>query len=78
MLRHAVLGGSLTLLARVPIAASPVGVYLDFDEPPSNAAVEAMRKEASGVLDRVGIRIAWRLVSQNQGNEPFERLPWSS
>jgi hypothetical protein len=74
MLCHAVLGGSLTLLARVPIAASPVGVYLDFDEPPSNAAVEAMRKEASGVLDRVGIRIAWRLVSQNQGNEPFERL----
>ena len=33
-----------------------------------------MRKEASGILDRVGIRIAWRLVSENQGDEPFERL----
>jgi hypothetical protein len=33
-----------------------------------------MRKEASGILDRVGIRIAWRLVSENRGNEPFERL----
>jgi hypothetical protein len=56
------------------MAASPVGVYLEFDEPPSPTAVEAMRKEASGVLDRVGIQIAWRLVSENRGNEPFERL----
>ncbi|MGC9952405.1 MAG: hypothetical protein ABSF64_39200 [Bryobacteraceae bacterium] len=74
MLRLPVLGGLLTLLARVLMAASPVGVYLDFDEPPSNAAVEAMQKEASSILERVGIRIAWRLVSENRGNEPFERL----
>jgi hypothetical protein len=74
MLRLPVLGGFLTLLAQVLSAASPVAVYLDFEEPPSDAAVEAMRKEASSVLDRVGIQIAWRLVSENQGNEPFERL----
>ena len=74
MLRLPVLGGFLTLLAQVLTAASPVAVYLDFEEPPSDAAVEAMRKEASSVLDRVGIQIAWRLVSANQGNEPFERL----
>ena len=74
MLRLPVLGGLLTVLAPVMIAASPVGVYLEFDEPPSEAAVATMRKEAAGVLDRVGIGIAWRLVSQNQGNEPFERL----
>jgi len=74
MLRLPVLGCVLTVLAPVLIAASPVGVYLEFDEPPSEAAVAAMRKEAAGVLDRVGIGIAWRLVSQNQGNEPFERL----
>jgi len=73
-LRLSVLGSLLTLFARALIAASPVGVYLDFDETPSNTAVEAMRKEATGILDRVGIRIAWRLVSENQGNEPFERL----
>jgi hypothetical protein len=74
MLRIPVLGGLLTLFALALIAASPVGVYLDFDEPPSAAAMDAMRKEASGVLDRVGIQIAWRLVSKNQGNEAFERL----
>ena len=74
MLRLPVMAGLVTLLARVLMAASPIGVYLDFDEPPSNAAVDAMRKEASGSLDRVGIRIAWRLVSENRGNEPFERL----
>jgi hypothetical protein len=75
MLRLPVLGGFLALLARALMAAaSPVGVYLDFDENPSNVAVEAMRKEASSVLNRVGIKIEWRLVSENQGNEPFERL----
>ena len=74
MLRIPVLGGLLAFVAPALIAASPVGVYLDFDEPASAAAMEAMRREASGVLDRVGIEIAWRLVSQNQGNEPFERL----
>ena len=36
--------------------------------------LEAMRKEATSILDRVDIQIAWRLVSENQGNEPFERL----
>jgi hypothetical protein len=74
MLRLPVLGGLLAFLAPVLIAAAPVGVYLDFDETPSNTVMEAMRKEASSVLDRVGIQVAWRLVSENQGNEPFERL----
>jgi hypothetical protein len=62
------------LFARVLFAASPVGVYLDFEAPPSEAAVDSMRKEAALDLDRVGIPIAWRMVSENQGNEPFERL----
>jgi hypothetical protein len=72
--RLPVLGGLLTLFARVLIAASPVGVYLDFEAPPSEAAVAAMRKETATILDRVDIQIAWRQVSENQGNEPFERL----
>jgi hypothetical protein len=62
------------LFAGVLIAASPVGVYLDFDTAPSEAAVAAMRKETATILDRVDIKLAWRLVSENQGNEPFERL----
>ncbi len=62
------------LCGRVLVAASPVGVYLDFEEPPAPNTVEAMRDEASGILEKVGIRIAWRLVSENQGDEPFARL----
>jgi len=74
MLRLPVLGSLLTFLAVALTAASPVGVYLEFDEPPSDAAMKAMRKEASAVLDPVGIQVAWRLVSENHGDEPFERL----
>jgi len=74
MLRLPILVGLTVLLAQAGIVASPVGVYLDFEEPPSEATVEAMRKEAAGALYRVGIPVAWRLVSENQGNEPFERL----
>ena len=68
------LGGLVTLFARAVMAASPVGVYLEFDEPPSKSSVEAMQKEASGILARVAINIAWRLVSENKGDEPFERV----
>jgi hypothetical protein len=74
MLRLPVLAGFFTLFAQVLTAASPVGVYLDFEIPPSNDAVDAMRKEASSVLERVGVQVAWRLVSENRGNEAFERL----
>jgi hypothetical protein len=74
MLRLSVLGGLLTLFAEVLRAGSPVGVYLEFDELPSKATLEAMQKEATGALQRVGIQIAWRFVSENQGNEAFERL----
>jgi hypothetical protein len=73
MLRLAI-PGLLAILAPVLFAAAPIGVYLDFAEPPSDAALDAMRKEATSILDRVNIKIAWRLVSENQGNEPFERL----
>jgi hypothetical protein len=72
VLRRAIIGG--LFCAGALSAASALGVYLDFEQPPSPAALNAMRKEAEGVLKRAGIRIAWRLVSENQGNEPFERL----
>jgi hypothetical protein len=74
MLRLPVLSCLATFLAQVLTAASPVGVYLEFDAPPSRTTMEAMQNEASRLLDRVGTRIAWRLVSENRGNEPFERL----
>jgi hypothetical protein len=55
-------------------AGSQVGVYLDFDQSPSAIAAEAMRQEAGAALHSIGFDIAWRLVSENQGNEAFERL----
>jgi hypothetical protein len=74
MARFPVLGALLTIFAQVVCASSPVGVYLEFDESPSKAAMAAMQKETARALMRVGIQVAWRLVSENQGNEPFERL----
>jgi hypothetical protein len=55
-------------------AASPVGVYLEFEHTPSPIAMEAMRKEATHALGQIGFSIAWRLVSENQGNEAFENI----
>ncbi|HVN04741.1 MAG TPA: hypothetical protein VMT86_10010 [Bryobacteraceae bacterium] len=33
-----------------------------------------MQKEAASVLSPVGIKVTWRLVSENKGDEQFERL----
>lgn len=74
MLRPPALGCLVTFIAQVLTAGSPVGVYLEFEVPPSATALEAMQNEASRLLEGVGTRIAWRLVSENQGNEAFERL----
>jgi hypothetical protein len=51
-----------------------VGVYLEFEQRPSPVAMVAMRKEASRALKQIGYEIAWRLVTENQGNEAFENL----
>jgi hypothetical protein len=51
-----------------------VGVYLDFEQRPSPVAAAAMRKEAARALKQIGYEIAWRLVTENQGNEAFENL----
>jgi hypothetical protein len=55
-------------------ADSKVGVYLEFEQRPSPVAATAMRKEAAEALKQIGFSIAWREVSENQGNEPFENL----
>ncbi|HUO27952.1 MAG TPA: hypothetical protein VMU80_01950 [Bryobacteraceae bacterium] len=73
MLRLSILAGLLAFRA-VVTAASPVGVYLDFDKPPLPSVLQAMEKEAAHVLAPVGIDVTWRFVSQNQGNEAFARL----
>jgi hypothetical protein len=55
-------------------AGSKVGVYLEFEQSPSQAAVDAMRRQATDVLKQIGFDLAWRLVSENRGDEPFEHL----
>ena len=74
MSRLPVLGSLLALCGTVLFAAPTVGVYMDFGETPSPAVVAAMQKEAAVVLDKVDIKLAWRLLSENRGNEPFDRL----
>ena len=55
-------------------AGSKVGVYLDFEQRPSPAAADAMRQQAAEAMREIGFDIAWRLVSENRGNEAFEHL----
>lgn len=56
------------------MAGSQVGVYLEFEQPPSAMTADAMRQEAARALGQIGFDLAWRLVSENQGTEPFENL----
>lgn len=63
-----------SLYARGFTPSSPVGVYLEFKELPSKIAVDSMQKEVSDLLRPMGIKIAWRLVSENRGNETFTQL----
>lgn len=64
----------MSLLALDALAGSRVGVYLDFEQLPSDIAANAMREEAATALHSIGFDIAWRLVSENEGKEAFERL----
>lgn len=68
------LGCVVLALAGNVTADSNVGVYLQFEQPPSPVAAAAMRNEAAEALKRIGFTVAWRDVSENQGNEPFENL----
>jgi hypothetical protein len=49
-----------------------VGVFLDFDSVPGAASVEVMKHEVDSLLK--GISLNWRMLSENQGNEPFAGL----
>ncbi len=74
MQRLLYLCGALAILAQSLLASSPIGVFLDFEQLPSDIASKVMRKEASELLQPSGLQIAWRLVAANDGTEPFERL----
>ena len=66
--------GNSPLFAGGVTIGSPVGVYLEFEKPPSDTAINAARNEASDIFRSVGITIAWRLMSENHGDEAFSQL----
>ena len=49
-----------------------VGVFLDFDSVPGAASVEVMKKEVDSLLK--GVKLDWRMLKENQGNETFAGL----
>lgn len=74
MLRLLLIASFALLLGPDLMAGTEVGVYLEFEQRPSPAVVDAMREQATAALKQIGFDIAWRLVSENHGNEAFERL----
>jgi hypothetical protein len=58
----------------VPEARPSVGVYLDFDSAPGDAAVEIMKHEVDEILKPSGVALDWRLAKENHGQEAFTGL----
>ena len=74
MPRQSAFCGLLALCGTALSAAPAVVVYMDFGATPSPVVVAAMQKEAAAVLDKVAIKLEWRLLLENRGDEPFDRL----
>ncbi len=51
-----------------------IGVYMHFDHVPEGVSIETMKRAAENLLKPAGIRLAWRLTSENHGSEPFSAL----
>src|SRR5689334_12403093 len=52
----------------------PLGIFMDFDVKPGEAAVKAMEDEVVQLLHSTGIDLNWRLTRENRGNEIFSNL----
>lgn len=63
----------LAIASRID-AQSEVGVYLEFEQSPSPATVDAMRDTAVRDLKPLGFHVIWRMLSENQGDESFQNL----
>lgn len=51
-----------------------IGIYVDFEAPPSVLAVEAMKREVGDIMKPTGLGVDWRLLSENRGTEVFAGL----
>jgi len=54
--------------------ARPVGVYLSFESVPTAASIEVMKRAVESLLEPAGVNLAWRLTSENSGDESFAQL----
>ena len=57
-----------------PESPRSIGVFMDFESAPGAASVEIMKREVESLLKPSGVSLAWRLVRDNHGNEPFAGL----
>lgn len=65
------------LLFVLPLTAgefSSLGIFLNFAEAPASALLEDMKNEIASRLAPRKLDLQWRLVQENHGSEPFDRL----
>ena len=51
-----------------------VGIFMDFESVPGQAAMAAMEQEVNALLKPSGIALDWRLTKENRGDRPFASL----
>jgi hypothetical protein len=69
-----VIVGLALMFAGVARPASPVAVLLQFDEPYSQPAVEAMQREASSIMLPAGYRLEWHLIEPELASREYADL----
>ena len=82
MLRATALAGISILTVSVACAQTfenpsnepTVGVYMDFDAAPVGTSLEVMQREVDKLLRPAGVKVNWRLVRENHGDETYSRL----
>jgi hypothetical protein len=52
----------------------PVGVYISFDGPHSDRAVDAMKQEVEALVNPTGFQLQWRLLEHRRSDESFSNL----
>lgn len=55
-------------------ARDGVAVYLDFEHRASEKSVAAMKREVNELMSPAGLRLHWRTLKENRGDEPFSNL----
>jgi hypothetical protein len=51
-----------------------LGVYMDFDSTPGKSSLAIMKDEVDSLLDSAGVKVNWRMIQENRGNETYSRL----